>query len=75
MLNYIWLGLVLAAVVLGGITGQLKAVADGAVAGAETAVTLILGLIGVMTLWLGVMRLAERSGFINIIARVLRPVL
>ena len=75
MLNYIWLGLVLAAVVLGGATGQLKAVADGAVQGAETAVTLILGLIGVMTLWLGVMRLAERSGFINVIARVLRPVL
>jgi spore maturation protein SpmA len=75
MLNLIWLGLVLAAVLIGGATGRLKEVADGAVKGAETAVTIALGLIGVMTVWLGVMRLAERSGFVAIIARVLRPAL
>lgn len=75
MLNLIWLGLVLSAVFIGGATGRLKEVADGAVRGAETAVTLALGLIGVMTVWLGIMRLAERSGFVQIIARVLRPAL
>jgi spore maturation protein SpmA len=75
MLNLIWLGLVLASVLIGGASGRLKDVADGAVRGAETAVTLSLGLIGVMTVWLGIMRLAERSGFVRIIARVLRPAL
>lgn len=75
MLNLIWLGLVLAAVLIGGASGRLKEVADGAVKGAETAVTLALGLIGVMTVWLGIMRLAERSGFVQIIARALRPVM
>lgn len=75
MLNYIWLALILLAVLIGGLDGKLKDVADGAVKGAETAVTLALGLIGVMALWLGVMRLAEKSGLVQSLAWGLRPVL
>lgn len=75
MLNWIWLGLVLAAVLIAGATGRMKEVADGAVRGAEIAVTISLGLIGVMTVWLGIMRLAERSGFVHLLARALRPLL
>jgi spore maturation protein SpmA len=75
MLNHIWLALILLAVLLGGFGGKLKEVVGGAVSGAETAVTLALGLIGVMTLWLGVMRLAEKSGLVQSLARWLRPVM
>jgi spore maturation protein SpmA len=75
VLNCIWLALVLAAVLIGGSNGHLKDVADGAVKGAETAVTIALGLIGVMTVWLGIMRLAERSGLVNSLARALAPIL
>ena len=75
MLNWIWLGMVLAAVLIAGANGQMKAVADGAVNGAEAAVTISLGLIGVMTVWMGIMRLAERSGFIHLVARAMRPIL
>ena len=75
MLNYIWLALVLFAVAIGGVTGHLKEVTDGAFDGAKTAVTIALGLIGIMALWLGVMRLAERAGLIQKLARGLRPVM
>ncbi len=76
MLNYIWLGLVLLAVLLGGITGRMKEVTEGAFTLAETAVMKIaLPLIGIMALWLGIMRLAEQSGLIQILARALRPVM
>lgn len=75
MLNYIWLALVLLAVTIGGWTGHLKEVTDGAFEGAKTAVTIALGLIGIMALWLGVMRLAERAGLIQKLARGLRPVM
>lgn len=75
MLNFIWLGLVVLSVLVGGIRGEMKAVADGAIKGAETAVTLLLGLVGIMTLWLGLMRLAERSGCVQALAKVLRPAL
>jgi spore maturation protein SpmA len=75
VLNYIWLGLVLLAVAIGGWNDRLKDVTDGAFDGAKTAVTIALGLIGIMALWLGVMRLAERAGLVQRIARALRPVM
>jgi spore maturation protein SpmA len=75
VLNYIWLALVLFAVAIGGWSGHLKEVTDGAFEGAKTAVTIALGLIGIMALWLGVMRLAERAGLIQKLARGLRPVM
>ncbi|HAB19304.1 MAG TPA: nucleoside recognition domain-containing protein [Verrucomicrobiota bacterium] len=75
MLNYLWLGLLLTAVLIGGFTGRLGPATDAGIKAAETAVTLAIGLVGVMTLWLGLMRLAERSGLVALLARGLRPVL
>jgi spore maturation protein SpmA len=75
VLNYIWLALVLLAVAIGGWNDRLKDVTDGAFDGAKTAVTIALGLIGVMALWLGVMRLAEKAGLIQRLARGLRPLM
>ena len=63
MLNYIWLGLMVLAVVIGGCTDNLKAVADKSFEMAEFAVMkTALPLVGIMALWLGIMRLAERAG-------------
>jgi spore maturation protein SpmA len=76
MLNYIWLGLIACAVLIGAATGQMKEVTDGAFNMAETAVMKIaLPLIGVMALWLGIMRLAEKSGMVQLLARLLRPIM
>src|SRR5688500_17610444 len=76
MLNWIWLSLVLLAVILGGATGRMKEVTEGAFVMAETAVMKIaLPLVGIMALWLGIMRLADRSGLVMILARLLRPVM
>ena len=75
MLNYIWLALVLLAVAIGGWNDRFKEVTVGAFDGAATAVTIALGLIGIMALWLGVMRLAERAGLVQKIARGLRPIM
>ena len=75
MLNYIWLALVLLAVAIGGWNDRLKDVTGGALDGAKTAVTIALGLIGIMALWLGLMRLAERAGIVQRMAHALRPLL
>jgi spore maturation protein SpmA len=76
MLNYLWLGLVLLAVLLGGVHDRLKEVTDAAFEAAKTAVmTIALPLIGLTALWLGVMRLAERAGLIQALARALQPAL
>lgn len=76
MLNWIWLGLLMGAVFLGGISGQLNEVTNAAYEACKTAITtLALPLAGIMTLWLGIMRLAEKSGLVLILAKLLRPLL
>jgi spore maturation protein SpmA len=76
VLNYIWLALVIGAVLLGGANGQLKEVTTAAFDACKTAVmTIALPLAGVMALWLGIMRLAEKSGLMHALARLLRPLM
>ena len=75
MLNYIWLGLMLCAVLIGGWNNKLDKVTSGGLDMADTAVKISLGLIGIMALWLGVMRLAERAGLVALLARALRPLM
>ena len=74
MLNYIWFGMMMIAVVIGTITGNIDAVTEAAINMAKTAVEIAIGLIGIMALWLGTMKIAEESGLIRIIARALRPI-
>ena len=76
MLNYIWLGLAVLAVLLGGFSGQLQAVTNAAFEACKTAVmALALPLAGVMALWLGLMKIAEKAGLVSVLASALRPVL
>jgi len=74
MLNYIWFGMMFIAVVVGTFTGNIDAVTEAAIDMAKVAVNLAIGLIGIMALWLGIMKIAEESGLIRIIARGLRPI-
>jgi len=75
MLNFIWVGLMAIALVVAAFNGTAEAVTRGAVDSAKTAVEIAIGLIGVMALWLGIMRVAEASGIVSMLGRALRPVL
>jgi len=74
MLNYIWFGLIFISVVIGTITGRIDQVTDAAITMSKTSVEIAIGLIGIMALWLGTMKIAEDSGLIQIIAKSLRPI-
>jgi len=74
MLNYIWFGMMLISVVVGTIAGNIDAVTEAAINMAKTAVEISIGLIGIMALWLGTMKIAEESGLVQIIARALQPI-
>ncbi|MGB9590996.1 MAG: nucleoside recognition domain-containing protein [Candidatus Kryptoniota bacterium] len=54
---------------------RTRAVIDSVISYSSTAVTIAIGLIGVMAFWLGIMKLAEDSGLVQIIARALKPVM
>jgi spore maturation protein SpmA len=76
MLNGLWLGLILISILLGGFTGRLEAVTQGAFSAAKDAITVVaLPLAGLMGLWLGLLRLAELSGLVESLARKLHPLM
>ena len=75
MLNYIWFGLMAVALVVAAVNGTAEAVTKGAVEAASTAVQIAIGLVGIMTLWLGMMRVAEAAGLVSLVGRALRPLL
>ncbi len=88
MLNYIWLVLLVIGILVAAgkdITQPLdpttqtqypnltRVTNDGIVGSAKKAVELAIGLIGIMALWLGVMKIAEQSGLIAQLAKLLKP--
>jgi len=73
MLNYIWFALMAIALVVAIFTGKAADVTSASVQSAKTAVEISLGLVGVMTLWLGIMRVAEKAGLVTMLGRLLRP--
>lgn len=75
MLNSIWAVMILVSVVYGAFTGRLGAVTQGALSGAEDAISLCITMAGVVGLWMGLMEIAKRSGIIAGITRTLQPVL
>ena len=74
-INIIWLALVLIATVTAAYTGKMAEVTRASFDSAKSAVTLAIGLIGPMALWLGIMKVAEEGGLLRIIARAVRPLM
>ena len=75
MLNYLWSGMILIGVLWGAFHGQLASVTEGALTSAKEAVTLCITMLGVMTLWTGVLEVGKRAGLIDQLSRRMRPVL
>lgn len=81
VLNYIWIAFFAIAFVIGlaklifeGDVSVFPAMMNATFDTSKTAFEISLGLTGVLSLWLGVMKIGEHSGFINALARVLSPV-
>ena len=75
MINIIWATLIIIGFAVGAITGNLDQVTNAAIDSAKSAVELAIGLVGIMALWLGIMKIGEDSGLIRGIGRLLRPVM
>ena len=75
MLNYLWAGMTLTGILWGALHGQMTAVTDGAIQASKEAVTLCITMLGVMTLWTGVLEIGHRSGLVDQLARKMGPVL
>ena len=81
VLNYIWIGFFLIAFVIAmvkllffGDFDVFPAMMDSTFASSKTAFEISLGLTGVLSLWLGIMKIGEKGGVVNVLARLLSPV-
>lgn len=80
VLNYIWIAFFLTAFVIAlfrlvvmGDVEVFPAVMDSTFASAKTAFEISLGLTGVLSLWMGVMKIGEKGGLIGLVSRALSP--
>jgi spore maturation protein A len=74
MLNVIWLGLIVISMVVAAINGRIEVINQAAFEGAKTGVTVSFGLLSVLAFWMGMMRIAEKAGLMELMARALSPV-
>lgn len=75
MLNYLWGFMIVIGIIYAALTGNLPAVTNAALDSAKEAVTLCITMLGVMSFWVGLMRIAENCGIICGAARKMNPLL
>lgn len=73
MLNYIWAFMIIIGVVYGVFTGNMAEVGNGAIDSAKEAVTLCVTMLGVMSLWTGIMEIARTGGILGKMTKIISP--
>ena len=74
MINVLWFVMLTAGILTAALTGRIGSVTEIIFTSAEQGVSISIGLISIMTFWLGIMRIIEKSGLINYVKILLKPV-
>lgn len=75
MLNGIFIALIATSVLFGAFAGRMPEVMDASIESAKSAVQVAIGLLGMMALWLGLMRVLRDAGLMSALARSLAPIM
>jgi spore maturation protein A len=75
VLNIIWLALIVISIVVAAVNGRIEVINQAAFEGAKTGVTVCFGLLSVLAFWMGMTRIAEKAGLLELLARALSPVI
>ncbi|MFB3166087.1 nucleoside recognition domain-containing protein [Neobacillus sp. 179-C4.2 HS] len=73
MVNYIWVFMTIVGFIFAMINGTMAEVNKAIFDGAKEAVTLCIGLISILVFWLGMMRIAQESGLLEVLSKLFRP--
>lgn len=73
-MNYIWFTLIAIAIIFGLINGKAGAVSSSILDGIKSTINISVYIIGIMTFWMGIMKIAEKSGLVKEIAKILTPI-
>ena len=72
-MNYIWYFLIVVSIIFVSINCTLNEVENAIFSGTQLAVKIVLTLLGIMTFWLGIMKIAEKSGIVEFLSKLLNP--
>ena len=75
MLNYLWGGMLIAGIIFGAFSGKMPEVTNGALDSAKEAVDLCIVMIGIMSMWAGLMEIATKAGIISAVSRRIEPLM
>lgn len=75
MINYIWFLMIFLGLIVGIFTGNGEGISNAIIGSIDSTVTFIIGLVGLMCFWCGVMKVAEKSGFTEKLAKLMKPIL
>lgn len=73
-MNYIFFALIAISIIVGIFNNTLNEVVNAMLSACSTAVKISFSLIGIMAFWLGIMRIAEKSGLVQILSKLLNPI-
>ena len=75
MINYIWFVMIFLGLVVGIFTGNGEGISNAIIGSIDSTVTFIIGLVGLMCFWCGVMKVGQNSGFTEKLAKLMKPIL
>ena len=75
MINIIWFLILSLGIIVGMVTGKGEMLSKAIISSTTGAVELVIGLVGMMCLWCGIMKIAEKSGLTDKLAQLLKPIL
>lgn len=75
MINYLWAGMILIGIIYAAFTGRMPDITNAAIDSSKEAVTLCITMMGVMSLWVGLMEIASRAGIVASASKKLRPLI
>lgn len=73
MVNYLWAAMIIISVIVAGINGRIEVITEAIFDSAENAVSVAILMISIMTFWLGIMKIVEKSGLIHYVKLLLKP--
>jgi spore maturation protein A len=75
MLNYLWGFMIVIGIIIGVLNGDIEKVSIASINSAKEAITLCITMLGVMSLWTGIMQVAKSAGIIEALTKILRPII
>jgi spore maturation protein A len=75
MMNIIWIMMIVTGIIVAMLKQNVDVINQVVITNTQEAVVFALGLTGIMSVWLGLMKVAEKSGLINKIGNIARPIM